>query len=201
MWKVKTTDWSGSFPQDEDEEVYKRDFSAPTLEDHFNKTILPKVMQVWGFSVKKTDWELSMGCLFGVIIFHPSFRSRILDGLVVPSTPTLWIKIPLPLTLHGAKRVPRTQSSLNRRQLGYVMYLSAHLPRRGKPPKLQLLIPAVGQGIWSSVFFNHYSHSSCTEPSGLSAVTFVWRCFVRGLDSNRETHRKAPAREDWRLPT
>lgn len=35
-------------PQDEDEEVYKRDFSAPTLEDHFNKTILPKVMQVQG---------------------------------------------------------------------------------------------------------------------------------------------------------
>lgn len=32
--------------QDEDEDVYKRDFSAPTLEDHFNKTILPKVMQV-----------------------------------------------------------------------------------------------------------------------------------------------------------
>lgn len=26
--------------------MYKRDFSAPTLEDHFNKTILPKVMQV-----------------------------------------------------------------------------------------------------------------------------------------------------------
>ncbi|XP_037600053.1 microfibrillar-associated protein 1 [Cebus imitator] len=35
--------------QDEDEEVYKRDFSAPTLEDHFNKTILPKVMQVKNF--------------------------------------------------------------------------------------------------------------------------------------------------------
>lgn len=34
--------------QDEDEDVYKRDFSAPTLEDHFNKTILPKVMQVNG---------------------------------------------------------------------------------------------------------------------------------------------------------
>lgn len=32
--------------QDEEEDVYKRDFSAPTLEDHFNKTILPKVMQV-----------------------------------------------------------------------------------------------------------------------------------------------------------
>ena len=26
--------------------MFKRDFSAPTLEDHFNKTILPKVMQV-----------------------------------------------------------------------------------------------------------------------------------------------------------
>ncbi|KAL4693197.1 hypothetical protein H8959_017007 [Pygathrix nigripes] len=37
------------FIQDEDEEVYKRDFSAPTLEDHFNKTILPKVMQVKNF--------------------------------------------------------------------------------------------------------------------------------------------------------
>uniref|UniRef100_A0A2K5SAY9 Microfibril associated protein 1 n=1 Tax=Cebus imitator TaxID=2715852 RepID=A0A2K5SAY9_CEBIM len=35
--------------EDEDEEVYKRDFSAPTLEDHFNKTILPKVMQVKNF--------------------------------------------------------------------------------------------------------------------------------------------------------
>lgn len=32
--------------QDEDEEVFKRDFSSATLEDHFDKTILPKVMQV-----------------------------------------------------------------------------------------------------------------------------------------------------------
>ncbi|NWR12659.1 MFAP1 protein, partial [Pycnonotus jocosus] len=39
----------GAFFMDEDEEVYKRDFSAPTLEDHFNKTILPKVMQVKNF--------------------------------------------------------------------------------------------------------------------------------------------------------
>uniref|UniRef100_A0A3Q3XFC6 Micro-fibrillar-associated protein 1 C-terminal domain-containing protein n=1 Tax=Mola mola TaxID=94237 RepID=A0A3Q3XFC6_MOLML len=31
------------------DDVYKRDFSAPTLEDHFNKTILPKVMQVKNF--------------------------------------------------------------------------------------------------------------------------------------------------------
>nr|XP_034348045.1 LOW QUALITY PROTEIN: microfibrillar-associated protein 1A-like [Arvicanthis niloticus] len=39
----------GAFFMDEDEEVYKRDFSAPTLEDHFNKTILPKVRQVKNF--------------------------------------------------------------------------------------------------------------------------------------------------------
>ncbi|CAB1339103.1 unnamed protein product [Coregonus sp. 'balchen'] len=35
----------GAFFMDEEENVFKRDFSAPTLEDHFNKTILPKVMQ------------------------------------------------------------------------------------------------------------------------------------------------------------
>lgn len=39
----------GAFFMDEDDDVYKRDFSAPTLEDHFNKTILPKVMQVKNF--------------------------------------------------------------------------------------------------------------------------------------------------------
>uniref|UniRef100_A0A674P062 Microfibril associated protein 1 n=1 Tax=Takifugu rubripes TaxID=31033 RepID=A0A674P062_TAKRU len=35
--------------KNEEEDVFKRDFSAPTLEDHFNKTILPKVMQVKNF--------------------------------------------------------------------------------------------------------------------------------------------------------
>lgn len=35
--------------QDEDQELFKRDFSAATLEDHFDKTILPKVMQVKNF--------------------------------------------------------------------------------------------------------------------------------------------------------
>jgi len=32
--------------QSNQEGVYSRDFTAPTLEDHFDKTILPKVMQV-----------------------------------------------------------------------------------------------------------------------------------------------------------
>uniref|UniRef100_A0A182QTT2 Micro-fibrillar-associated protein 1 C-terminal domain-containing protein n=1 Tax=Anopheles farauti TaxID=69004 RepID=A0A182QTT2_9DIPT len=39
----------GAFYLDEEDEVYKQDFSAPTLEDHFDKTILPKVMQVKNF--------------------------------------------------------------------------------------------------------------------------------------------------------
>ncbi|XP_048828775.1 microfibrillar-associated protein 1 [Brienomyrus brachyistius] len=39
----------GAFFMDEEQDVFKRDFSAPTLEDHFNKTILPKVMQVKNF--------------------------------------------------------------------------------------------------------------------------------------------------------
>uniref|UniRef100_A0A674MZC4 Microfibril associated protein 1 n=1 Tax=Takifugu rubripes TaxID=31033 RepID=A0A674MZC4_TAKRU len=39
----------GAFFLNEEEDVFKRDFSAPTLEDHFNKTILPKVMQVKNF--------------------------------------------------------------------------------------------------------------------------------------------------------
>lgn len=39
----------GAFFLNEEDNVYKRDFSAPTLEDHFDKTILPKVMQVKNF--------------------------------------------------------------------------------------------------------------------------------------------------------
>jgi len=39
----------GAFFMGEEEEVYKRDFTGATLEDHFNKTVLPKVMQVKNF--------------------------------------------------------------------------------------------------------------------------------------------------------
>jgi len=39
----------GAFFMDEEEQVYRRDFSGATLEDHFNKTVLPKVMQVKNF--------------------------------------------------------------------------------------------------------------------------------------------------------
>ena len=36
----------GAFFMDKEEGVYRRDFSGSTLEDRFDKTVLPKVMQV-----------------------------------------------------------------------------------------------------------------------------------------------------------
>ncbi|CAK9296927.1 unnamed protein product [Gordionus sp. m RMFG-2023] len=39
----------GAFYLDEEEDVLKRDVSAPTLEDHFDKTVMPKIMQVKNF--------------------------------------------------------------------------------------------------------------------------------------------------------
>ena len=35
--------------QDEEDELFRRDFGQATLEDHFDKTVLPKVMQVKDF--------------------------------------------------------------------------------------------------------------------------------------------------------
>lgn len=39
----------GAFYLNQEDDVYKRDFAQATLEDHFDKTILPKVMQVKNF--------------------------------------------------------------------------------------------------------------------------------------------------------
>lgn len=39
----------GAFYLEEEQNILKRDFTAPTLEDNFNKSVLPKVMQVKNF--------------------------------------------------------------------------------------------------------------------------------------------------------
>lgn len=39
----------GVFYLDQEETVLKRDYTAPTLEDHHDKAVLPKVMQVKNF--------------------------------------------------------------------------------------------------------------------------------------------------------
>jgi hypothetical protein len=44
-WSFSQTIWN-NYVSEEDDQVYKHDITNPTLEDHFDMTVLPKVMQV-----------------------------------------------------------------------------------------------------------------------------------------------------------
>lgn len=64
--------------------MYKRDFSAPTLEDHFNKTILPKVMQVSFVAAPwaRSDLERAIGVVTPSVViiaqlyFSPPYQVK-----------------------------------------------------------------------------------------------------------------------------
>ena len=61
--------------------MLKRDFSAPTLEDHFNKTVLPKVMQVLFASHVCVSSDIVLRQ--SVIISYHKFSFMIIDPSVL----------------------------------------------------------------------------------------------------------------------
>ena len=74
--------------QDEEDTVFKRDFAQPTLEDHFDKTVLPKVMQVKDFGragrTKYThlvDQDTTEVCRGGEMAAHTPSYTHTLDCL------------------------------------------------------------------------------------------------------------------------
>ena len=53
------------------DDIFKRDFSAPTGEDRFDKSMLPKVMQVsWGDGMMPEICELFSGVLAPLLHMH-----------------------------------------------------------------------------------------------------------------------------------
>ena len=112
--------------QDEDNQVFKRDFAKPTLEDHFDKTVLPKVMQVCvvyvvGYVCVCVCYVGYVCCAYahqyyryGCITYTSTFfanRSKTSVALDAQNTHTWWIRTPLSLTAHGPSLHPSTLSS------------------------------------------------------------------------------------------
>lgn len=65
--------------KDNEENVYKQDFARPTLEDHFDKTILPKVMQVGGvMAAYRVAWPLVLSVTWWKI-HNTALRKSVVD--------------------------------------------------------------------------------------------------------------------------
>lgn len=138
-----------------------------------------------------------------IMCFSLSARSRTLGALVVPNIPILWIKTLLPLIQHGAKRVPRTQSSLNRKQRGYETSLNGHLPRSGKLPKSSTIYSSSHEkrdlSIWSLIYFYHYLHGPCNHPVGINAILVdTGDAVFEGASCGIWTHTEKPTGEHYR---
>lgn len=67
--------------QDQEDNVYKRDFAKPTLEDHFDKTVIPKVMQVSACnSVKQHSYVLFFLPLLFLRRLYDNYRCHRKEG-------------------------------------------------------------------------------------------------------------------------
>ena len=75
--------------QNEEDELFKRDFGQATLEDHFDKTVLPKVMQVKDFGrAGRTKY------------------THLVDQDTTEVSPRAWVEINTAYTNQGSKLLP-----------------------------------------------------------------------------------------------
>lgn len=111
------------FQNKEADDIYARDYSAPTGEDQYDKTILPKVMQVSscapchtgaqmscsGWDVRPGRWNLRLEWIHHTasLMCLIQCRSRTLGGGVARSTPTCWTRTQRcgPSALRTSRRV------------------------------------------------------------------------------------------------
>lgn len=60
-----------------EDQVFQQDFAQPTLEDHFDKTKLPAVMQVRGFVMRSCDFHINLHVTMAIINLHCTAFSHV----------------------------------------------------------------------------------------------------------------------------